>query len=73
MADSSKKTKGSTSGAWFVDESCIACGLCTGDAPENFAMGESFAFVQKQPETPDEEDACETAMESCPVQAIGKK
>jgi ferredoxin len=73
MADSTKKTPGTVPGPWFVDESCVSCGLCANEAPENFEMGDSFAFVKKQPSDPDEEAASETAMSSCPVQAIGKE
>jgi ferredoxin len=72
MADSSRKTTGNAEGAWFVDESCIACGLCTSDAPENFELGDNAAFIKKQPEDSDEESACSEAAENCPVQAIGK-
>jgi len=42
-------------------------------APENFKMNgdDSNAFVFKQPENEEERDACEEALENCPVNAIG--
>jgi len=42
-------------------------------APENFKMNDddSNAFVYKQPENDKEREACEEALESCPVDAIG--
>ncbi len=42
-------------------------------APENFKMNDddSNAFVYKQPENDEEKEACEEALESCPVDAIG--
>jgi ferredoxin len=42
-------------------------------APDNFKMNDdnSNAFVYKQPETNEEKEACEEALENCPVEAIG--
>ncbi len=51
---------------------CIACGMCYGSAPDFFAEDENGnAYVQKQPSSPDEVQACEDAMNSCPVSSIG--
>jgi ferredoxin len=47
--------------------------VCVDTAPENFKMNDddSNAFVYKQPENDEETEACEEALESCPVDAIG--
>ncbi|MCX8037002.1 MAG: ferredoxin [Candidatus Sumerlaeia bacterium] len=71
MADKTRKTPGNVPGRYYVDEECILCGDCENRAPENFAMGETYAYVKKQPATPDEEEKCQEAMDSCPVTCIG--
>ncbi len=52
-----------------VDEDCIGCRLCEERAPENLEVpsGASTARVIKQPETPEEEEACIEASEFCPL------
>ncbi|MCH8475390.1 MAG: ferredoxin [Opitutales bacterium] len=62
-------------GMFFVDENCIDCDLCRQDAPDFFDHNEDegHTYVSRQPETEDEIAICEEAMESCPVDAIGKK
>lgn len=73
MADVEAKFEENVEGAYYVDENCIACGLCPDEAPGNFTMSddESHAYVYKQPEDDEEEEACEAALASCPVEAIG--
>ncbi len=72
MADKENKVEENVEGSYYVDDTCIACELCVGDAPENFEMSdEGYAFVKKQPENAEEEEQCETALENCPVDAIG--
>jgi len=71
MADNTRKTPGNVSGDYYVDEECILCDECVEKAPENFASGDEYAYVKKQPETADEEELCQEAMEECPVDAIG--
>jgi ferredoxin len=60
-------------GPWYVDSECISCGICAGEAPANFKLADdgSAAFVFKQPSSPEEMKRSESAMEACPVQAIG--
>ncbi len=60
-------------GEYYVDESCITCGLCVSTAPYNFTFtyGDKHAYVIKQPDDPSEETDCRKAMEGCPVDAIG--
>lgn len=73
MPDKSQKWEDSKEGKFYVDKSCIACDACVTTAPENFAMndGDGHAFLSKQPESAEEEELCQQAMEGCPVEAIG--
>lgn len=71
MADRSNKVEGNVKGAYFVDDSCIGCGVCAETAPENFRMSGNFATVFKQPANGNEHRACEEAKDACPAEAIG--
>ena len=72
MPDSSDKTENNVAGAYYVDSQCIACGVCTGVAADNFGTnGDGTAYVSKQPDSDDDKAACEEAIASCPVDAIG--
>ena len=73
MADKNDKVSENVPGPYYCDYSCIACNLCVDTAPENFKMKDdvSTAFVYKQPENDEEKEACEEALEACPVEAIG--
>lgn len=73
MADNKHKSIGNVPGPWFVDENCIACGRCVGEADELFQLGVDFSHVIKQPETEAEEALMESARDACPVHAIGKE
>lgn len=74
MADASIKVPENALGAYFIDESCTACGIYLEEAPDNFTMkyDEQSAFVSRQPESEKERAQCEGALNSCPVGAIGK-
>jgi ferredoxin len=73
MADGNDRIDGNVDGKWYVDSACIACGICTQDAPDNFRFNddESAAYVYKQPENDREAAACDEAKNSCPSDAIG--
>lgn len=73
MADKNSKVKGNVSGVFFVDDSCIGCGMCAETAPDNFRMNDDgdLAIVFKQPENGDERKACDEAKGACPAYAIG--
>lgn len=73
MADNTDKVEDSVDGPWFVDTNCIDCDLCRQTAPDNFERNEDegYSYVHKQPESEDEVQACQDAMEECPVEAIG--
>jgi ferredoxin len=57
-------------GPYYVTDACITCGMCAEVAPQNFAV-EDLAYVSKQPADDVEKSACEEALSSCPVEAIG--
>lgn len=73
MADINTKWKENSPGRFYVDETCIACDACVTAAPDNFTMNEDdgHAYLKRQPLTPEEDEQCREAMESCPVEAIG--
>ncbi len=72
MADKNGKNPKNAPGPFYADSTCIGCEACVSEAPENFKMDEeNLAYVFKQPIEPGEKTACLSALEACPVQAIG--
>lgn len=73
MAEKESKNSFNILGPYYVDDQCIACDACVMEAPDFFEMNEDegLAFVKKSPITPEEIDLCESALETCPVGAIG--
>jgi|YelNatPaOPRAMG01_1025707.scaffolds.fasta_scaffold04233_4 ferredoxin len=73
MANKSAKVSENVPGKYYVDDQCIACGVCEGTAPENFKMNNdgTHAYVAKQPENDVEEGQVKDAMGSCPSNSIG--
>ncbi len=73
MADPNDKWEDNAPGPWYVDKTCIMCGLCVELAPDNFKESEDgdHDIVYKQPETDEERAACEESKEQCPVECIG--
>lgn len=61
-------------GEFFVDDGCIACSKCDEIAPTSFKTSEDgdHNFVYRQPESLEEREAAEEALEECPVEAIGR-
>ncbi len=75
MADKTLRVDKNAPGPWFVDANCIACGLCIdlSDANMELDFGIGYAFVKRQPATPDEEAALNDAADQCPVESIGRE
>ena len=77
MPNKQKKHPSNVGGKFFCtdqsDESgCIACGVCYSNAPDHFEYDDDgYAFVKKQPATPEEVELCQEQRESCPVESIG--
>ena len=56
---------------YFVNDSCIGCGLCAGTCPEVFSMNDGGVAVAIETEVPEEViGSAAEAMEGCPVGAI---
>ncbi len=54
-----------------VSDECIGCRACVEVAGNNFDINDAgIAYLKMQPETDDEEEKCEEALEVCPVEAI---
>lgn len=59
-------------GKFYVDWSCIYCGLCDEIAPTVFGENErGWAYVFHQPSTLDELLRVQEAVEGCPTESIG--
>jgi ferredoxin len=73
MAEIEDKLPDNTRGKFYVDNQCIDCDVCRDTAPKNFTRNDEngYSFVYKQPETPEELELCEEALNACPVEAIG--
>lgn len=73
MPDKNNKFDENVAGKFYVDKDCIACDACCLSAPDHFEIHEEdgHSFVKVQPKTPKEIEACEEALDICPVEAIG--
>ena len=73
MADLENKAPENVAGKFYVDmEECIACDACIAEAEDFFVMSdEGYAYVKVQPTDDDGIELCESAMDACPVDAIG--
>ena len=73
MAEIKDRLKDNVRGKSYVDRECIDCDVCRDTAPKNFTRNDDngYSFVYHQPETKDELELCEEAMNACPVEAIG--
>ena len=73
MAEKNDRYPENAGGRYYVDTQCIDCDVCRVTAPANFRREEDngYSFVCRQPENPEQEAACQEAMDSCPVEAIG--
>ncbi|HOE12909.1 MAG TPA: ferredoxin [bacterium] len=73
MPDRNEKWEDNAPGPWYVDKSCIVCGLCVELAPNNFREGKDgdHDVVYKQPENAEELAQCREAKSQCPVESIG--
>ena len=74
MADKKSRFSENKPGKFYVDDQCIACDACVMEAPNFFTMNDEdgHAYVQLQPKTPKQIEECISAMEACPVEAIGE-
>ncbi len=73
MAEIEDKLRENVRGKFYVDRNCIDCDVCRDTSPENFKREDEngYSYVYKQPETDEEAELCEEALDACPVEAIG--
>ncbi len=73
MADKKSKYAQNLPGKFYVDEQCIACDACVLEAPRFFEMNDDdgHAYIKLQPKNQAEINECLSALEACPVEAIG--
>ncbi len=59
--------------SFYVDRECIVCRVCSELAPDHFRLADSedHDVCFRQPQGADELAACLSALEECPVEAIG--
>jgi ferredoxin len=70
MADPARRHALNAAGPWFVDARCISCDTCTDVSPEIFGRDEARkAYVRAY--QPEDEALFRSALESCPVEAVG--
>jgi ferredoxin len=73
MADKNLKNPENIPGRYYVDNTCIDCGLCPDTAPHIFKRFDEggYSVVHRQPQTPQEVVLADEARESCPTESIG--
>ena len=72
VAGKAKKLPNNVDGKYYITEECDGCAYCASVAPENFEFDKATNtyFVSKQPETQEEKEFVQEAMEDCPVDAV---
>ena len=54
----------------WIEEGCIACGVCEATAPEVFEMDEETAVIIDGVKFNEYEDEIKEAVDNCPVEVI---
>ena len=56
MADKSIKQPENVPGKWYVDTTCVPCGVCVDEAPTllKYNADQTYVYFQRQPATPAE-------------------
>jgi ferredoxin len=73
MANKCQKTPENVPGRYYVDNTCIDCGLCPDTAPQIFRRFDDggYTIVHRQPQTPEETALAKEALNGCPSESIG--
>ena len=73
MANLEKSVPENLPGEFFVDSTCIDCDTCRQIAPAVFGEGADHAFVQRQPDAPEDRRVALRALVCCPTGSIGSR
>lgn len=73
MSERTRKNPENIPGAFYVDDTCIDCDLCRGNAPQFFTRSElgGYSYVFRQPVSPEELAMAMKALQECPTDTIG--
>ena len=73
MADITRQVPQNAPGKFYVDDTCIYCDLCVEIVPAVYAEHneQGWAYVLRQPQTPEEARLAIEAADSCPTESIG--
>lgn len=73
MATFANRSPQNVPGRYYVDDQCLDCDLCRELAPKNIRRHDEggYAYVYRQPTTPEETAACEMGVWGCPMEAVG--
>jgi ferredoxin len=73
MAGKNLKTPENVPGKYYVDNTCIDCGMCPSTTPQFFKRFDEggYTVVYRQPQTADETALAEEALSACPTESIG--
>jgi len=73
MADKNLRSPENVAGRFYVDSTCIDCGLCPDTAPHVFKRLDEggYSIVNHQPLTPEDIALVEEARDACPSESIG--
>lgn len=73
MADFEDRLPYNVPGKYYVTYDCVDCDVCRQLAPNFFKLHEDdpYSYVYRQPQAKEDIEACEEALDGCPVDAIG--
>lgn len=73
MATLSDRLSTNIAGRFYVDASCIDCDQCRSESPDFFGRDgdNGTSFLQRQPVTPEEIAAVQSAATNCATGSIG--
>ena len=75
MADPLDRNPENVPGPFFVDSTCIDCGLCREIAPAFFALSadSGLSYVHAQPLSSADIILAQQAVDQCPTESIGRE
>src|SRR5262245_56184052 len=73
MSQRNQRTPENAPGRYYVDDTCIDCGMCPDICPSCFTRQDEgqYSYVFRQPTTPEEIVLAEEARQQCPSDSIG--